>query len=192
MHPKVFIFSAPSGSGKTTIVKQLLAQNDNLGFSISVTTRPPRKGTEIEGRDYYFWSVPNFKKAIDNQEFVEWEKVYQGIYYGTLKSEIGRLEALGKNLVFDVDVKGGIQLKEYFMEHGLAIFVKVGNIQILEERLRDRHTENDSSLEVRLQKAQLELTFANQFDKVLVNDQLPVSIAQAQRLVDNFLNDKRS
>ena len=192
MHPKVFIFSAPSGSGKTTIVKHLLAQNSNLGFSISVTTRPPRNGQEINGRDYYFWSVSDFKNAIDKQEFVEWENVYQGVFYGTLKSEIERLWAESKYPLFDVDVKGGLQLKKYFKESALAIFVKVESMKVLEERLRDRNTETQSTMGERLEKARLELTFADQFDSVLVNDQLDQSLALAQRLVDDFLKTSGS
>lgn len=192
MYPKVFIFSAPSGSGKTTIVKQLLAQNVNLRFSISATTRAPRKDQEVDGRDYYFWSVSDFKKAIDNQEFVEWEKVYQGAYYGTLKSEIDRLGAKGMHPLFDVDVKGGVQLKRYFKDRALAIFIKVPSMKVLEERLRDRNTETESSLHERLEKARFELTFEEHFDTVLVNDQLDQSLALAQKLVDDFLKSNPS
>src|SRR6185312_9707195 len=137
---KLIIFSAPSGSGKTTIVKHLLATNPNLGFSISACTRDKRGRSEQNGKDYYFLTPEEFKTKIDNNEFVEWEEVYQGAFYGTLRSEIERLWSLGKHVVFDVDVKGGLNLKKQYLSKALAIFVKCPSMEVLEERLRARKT----------------------------------------------------
>ncbi len=186
MPGKAIIFSAPSGSGKTTIVKHLLKTNTDLGFSISASTRDKRGRTEQHGKDYYFLSPIEFKKKIDNDEFVEWEEVYEGNFYGTLKSEIQRIWDEGKNVIFDVDVKGGMALKKYFGEKALAIFVKVPSLEILEERLHDRGTETPESLSRRLFKAQFETTFQDHFDYVLVNEELQTSLAEAQRLYDTF------
>src|SRR5918995_627048 len=146
MPGKAIIFSAPSGSGKTTIVKHLLKHNPDLGFSISASTRDKRGRTEQNGKDYYFLSPTDFKKKIDNDEFVEWEEVYEGNFYGTLKSEIERVWKQGKNVIFDVDVKGGLNLKKYFGRKALAIFVKVPSMEILEQRLHGRGTESAESL----------------------------------------------
>lgn len=186
MPGKAIIFSAPSGSGKTTIVKHLLKNNPDLGFSISASTRDRRGRTEKNGQDYYFLSPLDFKKKIDNDEFVEWEEVYEGNFYGTLKSEIDRIWKEGKNVIFDVDVKGGIALKKYFGEKALSIFVKVPSLEILKERLHDRGTETPESLSRRLFKAQFEMSFQDQFDVVLVNENLEKSLAEAQRLYDDF------
>ena len=186
MAGKALIFSAPSGSGKTTIVKHLLKNNPDLGFSISASTRDKRGRTEKDGQDYYFLTPLEFKKKIDNEEFVEWEEVYEGNFYGTLKSEIERIWNDGKNVIFDVDVKGGLNLKKYFGEKALAIFVKVPSIEILKERLHDRGTETPESLSRRLFKAQFEMTFQDKFDIVLVNENLTTSLAEAQRLYDQF------
>ena len=186
MAGKALIFSAPSGSGKTTIVKHLLKTNPDLGFSISASTRDKRGRTEKNGQDYYFLSPVEFKKKIDNDEFVEWEEVYEGNFYGTLKSEVQRIWTAGKNVVFDVDVKGGLNLKKYFGAQALAIFVKVPSIEVLKERLHDRGTEDPESLSRRLFKAQFEMSFQDQFDVVLVNENLDKSLAEAQRLYDEF------
>jgi guanylate kinase len=183
---KAIIFSAPSGSGKTTIVQHLLANNPDLGFSISASTRDKRGRTEQHGKDYYFLSPQEFKKKIDNKEFIEWEEVYEGNFYGTLKSEIERLWRENKNVIFDVDVKGGISLKEYFGDKALAIFVKVPSMEILKERLRDRGTESEESLSRRLFKAKFEMSFENRFDKVLVNESLEKSLSEARRLYEQF------
>src|SRR3954470_22887405 len=141
MARKAIIFSAPSGSGKTTIVKHLLNTNTDLGFSISASTRDKRGRTEQNGKDYYFLSPDDFKDKIDKNEFIEWEEVYEGNFYGTLKSEIERIWSEGKNVIFDVDVKGGLNLKKYFGDRGLGVFVKVPSVDVLKERLRDRGTE---------------------------------------------------
>jgi guanylate kinase len=188
MAGKAIIFSAPSGSGKTTIVKHLLDSNSDLGFSISASTRDKRGRTEQNGKDYYFLTPDDFKKKIDNNEFVEWEEVYEGNFYGTLKSEVDRVWKSGKNVIFDVDVKGGLNLKKYFGDKALAIFVKVPSIEVLKERLNDRGTETPESLSRRLFKAKFEMGFSDKFDVVLVNETLDKSLAEAQRLYDNFKN----
>ena len=184
---KAIIFSAPSGSGKTTIVKHLLKSFDVLQFSISASTRDRRGRNEKNGKDYYFLSPEEFKKKIDGNEFIEWEEVYEGNFYGTLKSEIDRIWAEGKHVIFDVDVKGGISLKKYFGENALSIFVKVPDLETLKTRLTDRNTESEESLSRRLYKAQFEMSFESQFDTVLINDELPKSLKKAEALVNLFL-----
>jgi guanylate kinase len=183
---KALIFSAPSGSGKTTIVHHLLSKNPDLGFSISAATRDKRGRKEENGKDYYFLTPEEFKHKIDNDEFVEWEEVYAGNFYGTLKSEIERVWSSGKNVIFDVDVKGGIALKKYFGEKALAIFVKVPSLEVLKQRLNDRGTESEESLSRRLFKANFEMSFQDKFDAVLVNEDLEHSLANAQELYDSF------
>ncbi|WP_017732385.1 guanylate kinase [Nafulsella turpanensis] len=184
---KAIIFSAPSGSGKTTIVKHLLATNPNLGFSISACTRDKRGRNEQNGKDYYFLSPEEFKAKIDKDEFIEWEEVYAGNFYGTLKSEIERIWAQGKHVIFDVDVKGGLHLKDYFREKALAVFVKVPSLEVLEQRLHDRQTESDSSISQRLFKAKFEMSFEDKFDVTLINEDLDTSLRKAQELLENFL-----
>ena len=186
MAGKAIIFSAPSGSGKTTIVKHLLKKNPDLGFSISASTRDKRGRTESHGKDYYFLSPEEFKRKIDADEFIEWEEVYEGNFYGTLKSEIERIWQGGKDVIFDVDVKGGLNLKKYFGERALAVFVKVPSLEVLQERLNDRGTESAESLSRRLFKAKFEMTFADKFDVVLVNEDLNTSLKEAQKLYDKF------
>lgn len=183
---KAIIFSAPSGSGKTTLVKHLLEHNADLGFSISASTRDRRGRTESNGVDYYFLSPEEFKTKIDNNEFIEWEEVYAGNFYGTLKSEIQRIWDSGKNVIFDVDVKGGINLKRYFGDRALSIFVKVPSLEVLTARLKERGTESEESLSRRLFKAKFEMTFQDRFDVVLINENLKQSFAQAQQLYDDF------
>ncbi len=186
MPGKALIFSAPSGSGKTTIVKYLLQNNPDLGFSISASTRDKRGRIEQNGKDYYFLTPVEFKKKIDQDEFIEWEEVYEGNFYGTLKSEINRIWGEGKNVIFDVDVKGGINLKKYFGDKALAVFVKVPTLDLLKERLKSRETESAESLSRRLFKAQFEMTFQDRFDVVLINEDLQRSQQDAQRLYDEF------
>jgi guanylate kinase len=183
---KAIIFSAPSGSGKTTIVHHLLSKNPDLGFSISAATRDKRGRKEENGKDYYFLTPDEFKHKIDKDEFVEWEEVYAGNFYGTLKSEIERVWSEGKNVIFDVDVKGGINLKRYFGDKALAIFVKVPSMEVLKQRLNDRGTETEESLSRRLFKANFEMSFQDKFDVVLINEDLEHSLAEAQRLYDEF------
>jgi guanylate kinase len=188
MAGKALIFSAPSGSGKTTIVQHLLNNNPDLGFSISASTRDKRGRTEQDGKDYYFLSPEEFKRKIDNNEFVEWEEVYAGNFYGTLRSEIERIWKEGKNVIFDVDVKGGINLKKYFGDKALAVFVKVPSLEVLKERLQERGTESEESLSRRLFKAKFEMTFQDKFDVVLVNENLNRTLAEAQKIYDQFKN----
>jgi guanylate kinase len=188
LNGKLIIFSAPSGSGKTTIVRELLAKNSNLGFSISACTRLPRGAHEKHGVDYYFLSAEDFRRRIAENQFAEWEEVYPGTYYGTLKSEIERLWSLGKHVLFDVDVKGGLALKNYYKEKALAVFVRVPSVEILEQRLRARGTESEESLAKRIAKMNFELSFESNFDVVLVNDDLNAAMAKAQELVDEFIN----
>ncbi|MDH5367333.1 MAG: guanylate kinase [Cyclobacteriaceae bacterium] len=184
---KVIIFSAPSGSGKTTIVHHLLENNENLGFSISACTRDKRGRKEENGKDYYFLSPKEFRNRIEKDEFIEWEEVYEGNFYGTLKSEIQRIWDSGKHVMFDVDVKGGLSLKKYFGDDALAIFVKVPSMEILKERLNDRGTESKESLSRRLYKAKFEMGFEEQFDISLINEKLENSLLEAQQLVDDFI-----
>lgn len=183
---KAIIFSAPSGSGKTTIVHHLLNNNSNLGFSISACTRDKRGRKEENGKDYYFLTPEEFRSKIEKDEFIEWEEVYEGNFYGTLKEEIQRIWDEGKHVIFDVDVKGGLSLKEYFGDDALAVFVKVPSVEVLKERLNDRGTESEESLSRRLYKAQFELGFERQFDVSLVNEKLEDSLKEAQELFDNF------
>ncbi len=187
MDGKLIIFSAPSGSGKTTIVRHLLAENKTLGFSISACTRDRRGRAEQDGKDYYFLSPEEFKQKIDSNEFVEWEEVYVGAFYGTLKAEIQRLWDAGKHVLFDVDVQGGLKLKEYYGDRALAVFVKVPDEATLRERLMTRGTETEDSLSKRLFKVHFEMSFQSRFDVVLVNDNLPDTLARAQQLVDDFI-----
>ncbi len=187
---KAIIFSAPSGSGKTTLVKHLLQHVPNLGFSISACTRDKRGRHEVHGRDYYFLSIEEFKKKIDEDAFVEWEEVYAGNFYGTLKDEIQRIWDQGKAVIFDVDVKGGLALKKYFGDKALAIFVKVPSLEVLAERLNDRGTESDESLSRRIYKAKFEMTFESQFDVSILNDDFERSAAETLQVVTQFLTMK--
>ena len=189
MERKVIVFSAPSGAGKTSIVRYLLEQNSQLSFSISATTRAKRE-MEVDGRDYYFISVPEFQKRIENEAFLEWQEVYKGQYYGSLKSEVDRLCGEGKVLLFDVDVLGGLNIKKYYKDEALAIFVQPPTLETLKERLIGRGTETPESLKKRLDKAEYEMTFAPQFDVILVNDQLEDARNEATRLIRDFLCQK--
>ncbi|MCH7411053.1 guanylate kinase [Belliella sp. DSM 111904] len=184
---KAIIFSAPSGSGKTTIVRHLIGKYPQLGFSISACTRDKRGRAEQNGKDYYFLSPDEFKEKIDKDAFIEWEEVYEGNFYGTLKEEIQRIWDSGKHVIFDVDVKGGLNLKKYFGDQALAIFVKVPSMDVLTERLKDRGTESEESLSRRLYKAKFEMGFENKFDVSIVNDDMQKSFAEAELLVGEFL-----
>jgi guanylate kinase len=189
MKEKAIIVSAPSGAGKTTIVRHLLAVIPFLEFSVSACSRPKREG-ETNGRDYYFVSVEEFRKKIENNEFVEWEEVYPGSYYGTLKSELLRIWEKGCFPVFDVDVIGGLNLKKYFGEKGLAVCIKPPSISALKERLQKRGTETEESFRKRVGKAENELTFAEKFDIIIVNDQLEHACAEAVRIVNEFIENQ--
>lgn len=186
MEGKLVIISAPSGAGKTTIVRHLLASGLNLAFSVSATTRAPR-GTEADGLDYFFMSVPEFRKRIENNEFVEWEEVYKDLLYGTLKSEIERIWAKGNHVLFDVDVNGGLTLKKIFREKAIAIFIMPPSVEELENRLKDRGTDSEEKIRMRVDKAVEELKPADQFDDILINDDLDIAKAEAVRIVSAFL-----
>jgi len=185
---KLIVFSAPSGSGKTTIVRHLLGlENLNLEFSISATSRESR-GTEIDGTDYYFLSASEFKTKIKNDEFLEWEEVYRDNFYGTLKTEVERIWAKGKNVIFDIDVSGGLRIKRKFPEETLAIFVKPPSVDELKIRLKKRKTESADKINMRVAKASAELATAPLFDVIVVNDTLEHALEEAKTLVDNFVN----
>ena len=184
---KAIIFSAPSGSGKTSLVKHLMQHVPQLGFSISACTRDRRGRHEVHGRDYYFLSIEELKQKIDQDAFVEWEEVYAGNFYGTLKEEVHRIWKEGKAVIFDVDVKGGLALKHYFGEQALAIFVKVPSLEVLESRLQDRGTETEETLSRRVYKAKFEMTFEPQFDVTVLNDEFARSSAETIALVTEFL-----
>lgn len=183
---KCVIFSAPSGAGKTTIVHHLLKHNSKLKFSVSACSREPRRN-EVDGRDYHFIGVKEFKKRIQNDEFVEWEEVYTNNYYGTLKSEINRIWDEDKVVIFDVDVIGGLNLKRIFGDAALAIFVQPPSYDELEHRLRSRSTEAEDKIIQRLGKAKEELKYAPEFDEILINDDLSVACNQAEELVSQFI-----
>lgn len=187
---KLLVFSAPSGSGKTTIVRHLLKQEDlNLEFSVSAATREPR-GQEVDGKDYYFMSIEQFKKHIKAEDFVEWEEVYRDNFYGTLKSEVERIWAKGKNVIFDIDVAGGLRIKSKFPQETLAVFVKPPSVDELKRRLKERSTESDDKINMRIAKAHVELATAPQFDKIIKNYDLDVAKAEAYELVKEFINPK--
>ncbi|MBP8849420.1 MAG: guanylate kinase [Breznakibacter sp.] len=183
---KLIILSAPSGSGKSTIVKHLLEEDLNLEFSISATSRAPR-GEEKHGVEYYFFTPEEFKKRIENQEFVEWEEVYAGTYYGTLKSEVERITNNGKNVIFDVDVVGGVNIKKMYKKEALSIFIMPPSVEELRNRLNARGTDSPEAIEKRLAKAETELTYASQFDEVVVNDLLEVAQIEATEIIAGFL-----
>lgn len=182
----VIIFSAPSGSGKSTIVNHLLSQDLGLEFSISATCRAPR-GEEQHGKEYYFFSADEFRQRIDKGEFLEWEEVYPGCYYGTLKSELERIWAKGHTVVFDVDVVGGVNIKKIFGEQALSIFVKAPSVEVLRQRLIGRGTDSMEKIEQRVAKAEYEMTFADKFDVIVVNDDLETALAEAEKAVRGFL-----
>jgi guanylate kinase len=186
---KLIVFSAPSGSGKTTIVRHLLGKEDlNLEFSISAASREPR-GEEVNGKDYYFMSTEEFKKHIKNEDFLEWEEVYRDNFYGTLKSEVERIWAKGKNVIFDIDVAGGLRIKHKFPNETLAVFVKPPSIDELKIRLKKRSTETDDKINMRIAKASVELATAPQFDVVIKNYDLDIALEEAYQLVKDFVKD---
>lgn len=185
---KLVIFTAPSGAGKTTIVKHLLNTIDSLAFSVSAATRD-RRPNEIDGESYYFLSPEEFRQKIAEDGFVEWEEVYQNQFYGTLKSEVERLWAAGKNIIFDIDVQGALSIKKTYPKESLAIFVKPPSKDILFERLKGRQTESPQSLKKRIDKAVHELGFEEKFDAVLVNDHLEKTLETAEKMVLNFIGE---
>jgi guanylate kinase len=190
MKGKLIIFSAPSGAGKTTIVKHLLSQGFNLEFSVSATSRKPRLN-EINGKDYYFLSADEFKAKIQNDEFLEWEEVYSDKFYGTLKSEVERIRNKGNNVIFDVDVVGGCNIKEYYGNDALSVFVQPPSIEELEKRLNARSTDSEEVIKTRVKKAKYELSFAPRFDKIITNDKLKDALTEAEKTLEEFLTIDR-
>jgi guanylate kinase len=185
---KLIIFTAPSGAGKTTIVKHLLKQRDDLAFSISACTRPQRYG-EINGLDYYFLSTEEFRRRVAANDFLEWEEVYEGQFYGTLRSEIERLWAEGKHVIFDIDVKGAHNIQRQYPKNALTIFVKTRTSEVLFQRLRDRRTEDEDSLRRRLGRAKEEIAYETKFDIALINDDLQLALSQAEQIVEQFIQN---
>ncbi len=188
MGGKIIIVSAPSGAGKTTTVKHLLQQNLGLEFSVSATSRQPRPG-EINGKDYHFIPESEFRQKIENREFLEWEEVYEGILYGSLKSEVNRILNLGKSVIFDVDVVGGLNIKKFYGNDALAIFITPPSVEELEKRLKKRSTETEEKINTRIAKAKKEMEFAGQFDVIIVNDVLSTALADAEKAVARFLSE---
>ena len=186
MKEKLFIFSAPSGAGKSTIVQHLMKQGLGLEFSISATSREPREG-EVDGREYHFISPEKFRKMIKEDAFIEWEEVYPDQFYGTLYSEVENIWKRGKHAIFDIDVVGGQNLKKEFGERACAIFIQAPSREVLEQRLRARATDDEASLQLRLGKAMFEMEHATRFDHILINDSLEKSLAEAEKIVTDFL-----
>ncbi len=189
MEHKMIAVTAPSGAGKTTIVKNLMQVFPNMAFSVSATTRPKRPH-EVDGKDYFFLSNRAFKEKVANGDFVEWEEVYPGIFYGTLKSEILRVQSMGKVVIFDIDVKGAVNLKREFRERCLTIFIKPPSIDTLRERLENRHTEDAKTIQKRIDKAAFELSYENKFDVTLINDELESALLNSKKIVKTFFNLK--
>jgi guanylate kinase len=189
---KLIVFSAPSGSGKTTIVQFLLKQRElNLDFSVSATSRNPR-GDEKDGEDYYFISLKEFKQHIKDGDFLEWEEVYRDNFYGTLKTEIERIWAKGKNVIFDIDVAGGLRIKKKFPKQTLAVFVKPPSIDELKIRLKKRQTDSDEHIDERIAKASVELATAPQFDYIIENNDLNTALEASKKLVSEFISEKNN
>ena len=185
---KLIIFSAPSGSGKSTIINYLLKQNLNLAFSISATSRPPR-GTEQNGVEYFFLSPEEFRQRIANDEFLEYEEVYTDRFYGTLKEQVEKQSAAGQNVIFDVDVLGGCNIKKFYGERALSVFIQPPSVEELRKRLNGRGTDAPEVIESRIARAEYELGFADKFDVVVVNDDLEKAQAEALEVIQNFLNN---
>lgn len=188
---KLIVFSAPSGSGKTTIVQYLLAQEElKLDFSISATSRQPREN-EVHGKDYYFLDLKEFKTKIKNDEFLEWEEVYRDNFYGTLKSEVNRIWAEGKNVIFDIDVVGGLDIKEIYPDRTLAVFVKPPSIEELKIRLKKRQTESADKINMRVAKASIEMATAPRFDHIIINEDLNIALEEAYSLVSDYVGAEK-
>lgn len=186
MDCKMFIFTAPSGAGKTTVVKHILSKYDMLDFSVSATTRSKRPH-EIQGKDYIFMTVPEFKEKVANGDFVEWEEVYPDQFYGTLRSEVNRVWNMGKHLVFDIDVRGAVNIKNIYKDQCMSVFVRPPSVSTLIQRLTERNTETPESLEKRIGKVKKEMAFENSFDIVLVNNVLDITLKEADHIVETFI-----
>lgn len=186
MSKKVVIFSAPSGSGKSTVVSHVLPLHPEMEFSVSATSRKPR-GSEQDGVEYLFYSADIFRKLVEMDKFVEYEEVYKDNYYGTLKSEVNRIWSKGHVIIFDVDVKGGVNLKKYFGDQALSVFIQAPSVEALRQRLINRGTDSPEAIEARVAKAAEEMTYADKFDYILVNDDLETALKEAEQVVDKFL-----
>ncbi len=186
MSKKVVIFSAPSGSGKSTVVSHVLPLHPEMEFSVSATSRKPR-GTEQDGVEYLFYSADIFRKLVEMDKFVEYEEVYKDNFYGTLKSEVNRIWSKDHVIIFDVDVKGGVNLKKYFGDRALSVFIQAPSVEALRERLINRGTDSPEAIEARVAKAAEEMTYADKFDYILVNDDLETALKEAEQVVDKFL-----
>lgn len=186
LNAKLIIVTAPSGAGKTTMVKHLMSACENMAFSTSATTRPKRSN-EVDGKEYFFLSNSTFLAKVENDDFVEWEEVYPGRYYGTLKSEVAEKLNQGKNLLFDIDIQGALSLKKLYPKNSLAIFIKAPNLETLIDRLSKRNTESMESLEVRIKKAKQEMLYRDSFDLVIVNDQLEKALSEIEEAVKSFI-----
>ena len=186
MSKKVVIFSAPSGSGKSTVVSHVLPLHPEMEFSVSATSRKPR-GTEQDGVEYLFYSADIFRKLVEMDKFVEYEEVYKDNFYGTLKSEVNRIWSKGHVIIFDVDVKGGVNLKKYFGDRALSVFIQAPSVEVLRQRLINRGTDSLEAIEARVAKAAEEMTYADKFDYILVNDDLETALKEAEQVVDKFL-----
>jgi guanylate kinase len=184
---KMIVFTAPSGAGKTTVVSHLIKKFDFLGFSISATTRKKRP-KEVDGKDYYFLSLAEFKESRRKRQFIEWEEVYDDQYYGTLKSEVERVWKEGKHIVFDIDVKGAKSIKKKYGDQCLAIFISPPSLNTLVERLTNRNTETPASFKKRIARVKREMKYKNKFDSILINDLLEVTLEEAEFMVEDFIN----
>ncbi|NOR86153.1 MAG: guanylate kinase [Bacteroidales bacterium] len=185
---KFVIFSAPSGSGKTTLVHRMMEKGLPLSFSISATSRGPR-ANEVNGEDYHFLSINDFQEKVEQEAFIEWEEVYKGTSYGTLKSELERIFSLGKIPVFDVDVVGGVTLKKILGDQALSVFIQVSGLDVLADRLRNRASDSEESIQKRLDKAAYEMTFSSQFDRTIINDDLDIAVEETYQIIQNFINE---
>lgn len=186
---KLIIITAPSGAGKTTMVRHIIKKYPELHFSTSATTRKPRN-SEVDGKDYYFISQEAFKEKIEKGEFVEWEEVYEGQFYGTLKSEVDHRLAKNQNVLFDIDIQGALEIKKRYPYNSLAIFIKPPNLDILIDRLNSRRTENIESLIKRIEKAKKEMLYFDQFDRILINDRLEIAFKDIENMIESFLNEE--
>ncbi|HHN47732.1 MAG TPA: guanylate kinase [Bacteroidales bacterium] len=188
MTKKMIIISAPSGAGKTTLIKYLLAERQNIEFSISACSRPKRDG-EQDGVDYYFLTEEEFRDKIEKNKFVEWEEVYPGSFYGTLRSEVDRIWSKGSHVIFDVDVVGGLNIKKQFAERALAVFIMPPSIEVLEQRIRKRQSDSEEQISKRVEKAEWEMQFAPEFDVTMVNNEITIARVELLKITDRFLNE---